>query len=90
MVEKLTLHSLATALVCKDRGRGREAGTGSEHLMNNGHETAQDQNTDSVWTGETETTTMLTQGTHWEADRDREGNQQIKGVQVSPMMCCCI
>jgi hypothetical protein len=28
---------------------------------------------------------MQTQGTHGEADRNREGNQQREGVQVSPM-----
>jgi hypothetical protein len=35
----------------KDRRRGQEAGTGSEHFMNNGHEAEQEQNMDSVWTG---------------------------------------
>jgi hypothetical protein len=66
---------LATIAMCTDRRRGREAGTGSEHLINNGHETEQEQNTEGVSTGET--TTMLIKGTHQEADRNREVNQQI-------------
>ena len=79
--KKLPDASLVASAFCNDRRKGREAGTGCEHLMNNGLETEQEQNADSVWTRETETTTTLIQGTHGEADRNREGSQQIKGTK---------
>ena len=49
-----------------------------EHLMNNGHETGQEQRLDRG-----KITTSV--GTNGGADSYRRGNQQREGVQVSPM-----
>ena len=71
-------------LLCEDRCWKREASTRSEHFMKHG----QEQNTDSVWTGETKRHYCYHGEETEETDSYREGNQNVnesKWVQWAQM-----